>query len=122
MYNDNLKDLREIFKDLYEQAGIKDNRIVLLLSGQQATNEQVLYLLNDLLLSGDIPHLYTKDEMDEKVETVRKEVKENLSMQVRMVTLLFPHFQQLLQLFRLSRSTLLGRIPVKIAGIISYAK
>lgn len=51
-------------QNMFSRAGIKQEGVVFLFTDSQVTNERFLVYLNDLLASGNIPELYSKDERD----------------------------------------------------------
>jgi len=60
-----MSDLREEIKELYRRAGVKPALpLLFLLSEAQIVDERFLVYVNDLLASGRIPDLFTKDEYD----------------------------------------------------------
>jgi dynein heavy chain len=59
-----INDLKDDLKVMYNQAGIKDEGVMFLLTDSQIVNERFLIFINDLLASGNIPDLYATDEVD----------------------------------------------------------
>lgn len=68
-------DLKADLAALYQKAGIKNVGIVFILTDAQIANERFLVVVNDLLASGEIPGLFTEEEIDEIVAAVRSETK-----------------------------------------------
>eukprot|EP00981_Chlorochromonas_danica_P012313 scaffold4815_cov184-Ochromonas_danica.AAC.1 len=62
--NYSLLDFRTDLQSMYNKAGIKQEGVLFLLTDTQISHEKFLIYLNDLLSSGNIPDLYTKDEKD----------------------------------------------------------
>ena len=58
-----VSDLKEDLKSMYVTAGMKEEGVVLLLTDSQITDERFLIYINDLLASGNIPDLYTPEEV-----------------------------------------------------------
>ena len=59
-----INDFKDDLKAMYNKAGVKGEGVMFLLTDSQITNERFLIYLNDLLASGDIPDLFTLDEVD----------------------------------------------------------
>jgi dynein heavy chain len=70
-----INDLKEDLKGMYNKAGLKEEGIMFLLTDSQITNERFLVFLNDLLASGNIPDLFTPDEVDAIINAVTNKVK-----------------------------------------------
>ena len=60
---------------MYNKAGIKEEGVMFLLTDSQITNERFLVYINDLLASGNIPDLFTSDEVDSIINNVTNKVK-----------------------------------------------
>ena len=58
-----ISDLKEDLKSMYVTAGLREEGVVLLLTDSQITDERFLIYINDLLASGNIPDLYTPEEV-----------------------------------------------------------
>ena len=58
-----INDLKEDLKAMYNKAGTKEEGVMFLLTDSQITNERFLVYINDLLASGNIPDLFTPDEV-----------------------------------------------------------
>jgi dynein heavy chain len=70
-------DLKEVLRDLYKKAGVKPGEpIVFILTDTQITDERFLVYINDLLSSGRIPDLYTKEEYDGIFSSLRSAAKQ----------------------------------------------
>jgi dynein heavy chain len=60
-----VNDLKEHLRDMYRKAAIKPGEpIVFMLTDSQITDERFLVYINDLLSSGHIPDLFTKEDYD----------------------------------------------------------
>ena len=70
-----INDLKEDLKGMYNKAGLKEEGIMFLLTDSQITNERFLIFINDLLASGNIPDLFTTDEVDGIINAVTNKVK-----------------------------------------------
>uniref|UniRef100_A0A8C8ZVZ0 Dynein axonemal heavy chain 9 n=1 Tax=Prolemur simus TaxID=1328070 RepID=A0A8C8ZVZ0_PROSS len=57
------------------KAGVKNLSTVFLMTDTQVADERFLVLINDLLASGEIPDLYSDDEVENIISNVRNEVK-----------------------------------------------
>ncbi|XP_045383116.1 dynein axonemal heavy chain 9 isoform X2 [Lemur catta] len=57
------------------QAGVKNLSTVFLMTDAQVADERFLVLVNDLLASGEIPDLYSDDEVENIINNMRNEVK-----------------------------------------------
>ena len=70
-----IPDLKNDLANLYQKTGIKNLGTVFLMSDAQVTDEKFLVLINNLLASGEIPDLFSDDEVENIVGMVRNEVK-----------------------------------------------
>jgi dynein heavy chain len=70
-----VNDLKEDLKLMYNKAGIKEEGVMFLLTDSQITNERFLVYVNDLLASGNIPDLFSTDEVDSIINNVTNKVK-----------------------------------------------
>ena len=59
----------------YQKAGVKNIGTVFILNDAQIADEKFLVLINDLLASGEIPDLFTDDEVENIISSMRNEVK-----------------------------------------------
>ncbi|XP_049715502.1 dynein axonemal heavy chain 9 isoform X3 [Elephas maximus indicus] len=57
------------------KAGVKNLSTVFLMTDAQVADERFLVLINDLLASGEIPDLYSDDEVENIISNVKNEVK-----------------------------------------------
>ncbi|ESO12478.1 hypothetical protein HELRODRAFT_155577 [Helobdella robusta] len=71
-----IPDLKQDLNGLYQKAGLKGLGMVLLMTDAHIIDERFLVLINDLLASGEIPDLFTEDDLDIIVTGVRNDVKE----------------------------------------------
>eukprot|EP00605_Chrysophyceae_sp_TOSAG23-4_P001019 GSChrysophyteH1.ASY1.ANO1.1120.1 assembled CDS len=61
----NINDFKENLKELYKKSGVKPGvPMVFMLTDTQVVDERFLVYINDLLSSGRIPDLFTKEEYD----------------------------------------------------------
>jgi len=67
-------DLKADLAALYIKAGLKSESIMFLMTDSQVADERFLVLINDMLASGQIPELFTDDEIDEIVQAIGPEV------------------------------------------------
>lgn len=72
----NINDLRSDLNILYHKVGIKNLSIMFLLTDAQVADEAFLVLINDLLASGEILDLFTDEETDNIISSVKNEVKQ----------------------------------------------
>jgi dynein heavy chain len=71
-----VNDLKEHLRDLYRKAGVKPGEpLVFLLTDSQITDERFLVYINDLLSSGRIPDLFTKEDYDGIFASIRNIAK-----------------------------------------------
>lgn len=68
-------DLRADLAALYVKAGLKNVGIMFLMTDSQVADERFLVLINDMLASGQIPDLFTDDEIDGIVQVMGPEVR-----------------------------------------------
>lgn len=73
--NYGINDFKGDLNNLHRRAGLKGLACVLLLSDAQVTDEHFLVFINDYLSSGEIFGLFTDDEVEEIVNTLRAEAK-----------------------------------------------
>ncbi|XP_035888863.1 dynein heavy chain 9, axonemal isoform X4 [Phyllostomus discolor] len=57
------------------KAGVKNLSTVFLMTDAQVANEKFLVLINDLLASGEVPDLYSDDEVENIINNMKNEVK-----------------------------------------------
>ena len=69
------KEIEAILANLYQKTGLKNLGTVFLMTDAQVADEKFLVLINNLLASGEIPDLFTDDEVENVVTMVRNEVK-----------------------------------------------
>nr|XP_040021026.1 dynein heavy chain 11, axonemal isoform X2 [Gasterosteus aculeatus aculeatus] len=70
-----IQDLKMDLTGLFLKTGVKNQRVVLLLTDSQIPDERFLVTINDLLASGEIPELFSEEEIDDIVSAVRAEVR-----------------------------------------------
>ncbi|KAM4600952.1 dynein axonemal heavy chain 11 [Polymixia lowei] len=70
-----IQDLKADLAGLFLKTGVKNQRIALLLTDAQIPDERFLVIINDLLASGEIPDLFSEDEVEGIVAGVRAEVR-----------------------------------------------
>ncbi|XP_031336595.1 dynein beta chain, ciliary isoform X1 [Photinus pyralis] len=68
-------DLRKELSGLYLKSGLKNVGIMFLMTDAQVPNEQFLVLINDMLASGEVPDMFSEDEIENIIGGVRNEVK-----------------------------------------------
>lgn len=68
-------DLKNDLQTLYNRAGPREEGILFLFTEGQITDERFLVYINDLLSSGEIAELYTMDEKEVIINSVRTKVK-----------------------------------------------
>ncbi|KAJ1439145.1 dynein heavy chain and region D6 of dynein motor-domain-containing protein [Ochromonadaceae sp. CCMP2298] len=72
-----VNDLKEHLRDLYKKAGVKPAEpLVFLLTDSQIIDERFLVYINDLLSSGRIPDLFTKEDYDGIFGSLRSAAKQ----------------------------------------------
>ena len=69
------QDLKMDLANLYQKTGVKNLGTVFLMTDAQVADEKFLVLINNLLASGEIPDLFTDDEVENIVTLLRNEVK-----------------------------------------------
>uniref|UniRef100_A0A673MQT0 Dynein axonemal heavy chain 11 n=1 Tax=Sinocyclocheilus rhinocerous TaxID=307959 RepID=A0A673MQT0_9TELE len=70
-----ISDLRSDIAALYIKVGVKNIGTVFLHTDAQIPDERFLVLINDMLASGDIPDLFSEEEVDMIVTSVRVELR-----------------------------------------------
>ncbi|XP_062336891.1 dynein axonemal heavy chain 11 [Osmerus eperlanus] len=70
-----INDLRSDIAALYIKVGMKNIGTVFLHTDSQIPDERFLVLINDMLASGDIPDLFTEEEVDMIVMSIRLELR-----------------------------------------------
>nr|XP_054596285.1 dynein axonemal heavy chain 11 [Nothobranchius furzeri] len=70
-----IQDLKVDLAQLLLEAGVKNKRVALLLSDAQIPDERFLVVINHLLASGEIPEIFSEEEIDGIVSAVRAEVR-----------------------------------------------
>ncbi|XP_041102237.1 dynein heavy chain 11, axonemal-like [Polyodon spathula] len=70
-----IQDLRVDLANLYIKTGAKNMPTVFLLTDAQVPDERFLVLINDLLASGEIPELFSDEEVDGIITGIRSEVR-----------------------------------------------
>jgi dynein heavy chain len=70
-----ISELKDDLKAMYQLAGVKEEGVMFLFTDSQITNERFLVSMNDLLASGNIPDLYTTEDMDGIVNAMVNKVK-----------------------------------------------
>ncbi|KAL1498812.1 hypothetical protein AB1Y20_014117 [Prymnesium parvum] len=68
-------DFKADLVSLYYRAGLRGEQVVLLFTDQQIVHERMLVYFNDMLSSGSIPDLYTQEEKDNIINSIRPELK-----------------------------------------------
>ncbi|XP_072501166.1 dynein axonemal heavy chain 9 [Notamacropus eugenii] len=70
-----ISDLKMDLANQCLKAGVKNTSTVFLMTDAQIADERFLVLINDLLASGEIPDLYSDDEVENIISNMRNEVK-----------------------------------------------
>ena len=70
-----IPDLKEDLAGLYNKTGLKNLGTVFLMSDAQVADEKFLVMVNNLLASGEIPDLFSDDEVENIIAMVKNEVK-----------------------------------------------
>lgn len=70
-----LLDFKTDLQAMYNKAGIKQEGVLFLITDTQISNEKFLVYLNDLLSSGNIPDLYSKDEKEAIINGLTNKAK-----------------------------------------------
>ncbi|XP_012272400.1 dynein heavy chain 10, axonemal [Orussus abietinus] len=73
-YND--LSFREDMKKLYNLVGVEDKRITFLFTAAHIVDESFLELVNNMLMTGVVPSLFTDEEKDAVVNSCRNSAKE----------------------------------------------
>ncbi|GAA6224990.1 dynein heavy chain 11, axonemal-like isoform X1 [Lates japonicus] len=70
-----IQDLKMDLAGLFLKTGVKNQRVALLLTDAQIPDERFLVIINDLLASGEIPELFSEEEIEGIMLGVRAEVR-----------------------------------------------
>ena len=70
-----INDFKTDLQTMYTKAGIKLEGVLFLLTDTQIVNEKFFIYLNDLLSSGNIPDLYSRDEKETIINSVTNKAK-----------------------------------------------
>ncbi|KAM8956224.1 dynein axonemal heavy chain 9 isoform 1-T1 [Lycaon pictus] len=70
-----IQDFKMDLASLCLKTGLKNLSTVFLMTDAQVADEKFLVLINDLLASGEIPDLYSDDEVENIISNVKNEVK-----------------------------------------------
>nr|XP_019948992.1 PREDICTED: dynein heavy chain 11, axonemal [Paralichthys olivaceus] len=70
-----IQHLKMDLASLFLKTGVKNQRVALLLTDAQIPDERFLVIINDLLASGEIPELFSEEEIESIVLGVRAEVR-----------------------------------------------
>lgn len=73
--NYSLLDFRTDLQAMYNKAAIKQEGVLFMLADNQISNEKFFVYLNDLLSSGNIPDLYSKDEKESIINSLTNKAK-----------------------------------------------
>nr|CAB3240329.1 cytoplasmic dynein 2 heavy chain 1-like [Phallusia mammillata] len=74
--NYGLKHFRLDLKNVMQQSGIEGEQVVLLLEDYQLVNHSFLELINSVLSAGEVPGLYTTEELEPLLAPLRDEASE----------------------------------------------
>lgn len=64
------------FPQVMQQTGVDDEQVVLLLEDHQFTDSTFLELVNSLLAAGEVPGLYTPEELEPLLSPLRDQASE----------------------------------------------
>ncbi|KAM9352911.1 dynein axonemal heavy chain 11 [Symphorus nematophorus] len=70
-----IQDLKMDLTGLFLKTGVKNQRVAVLLTDAEIPDERFLVIINDLLASGEIPELFSEDEIEGIVSAVKAEVR-----------------------------------------------
>nr|XP_056713421.1 dynein axonemal heavy chain 11 [Euleptes europaea] len=70
-----IQDLKVDLANLYIKSGAKNIPTVFLLTDAQVPDERFLVLINDLLASGEVPDLFSDEDMDAVIAGIRNEIR-----------------------------------------------
>ncbi|XP_061574307.1 dynein axonemal heavy chain 11 [Cololabis saira] len=70
-----MQDLKVDLAGLFLKTGVNNQRVVLLLTDAQIPDEQFLIIINDLMASGELSDLFSEEEIESIVTSVRAEVR-----------------------------------------------
>lgn len=73
-YNDN--SFREDMKRLYNMVGVENKKVVFLFTAAHIADESFLELVNNMLMTGVVPSLFTDEEKDAIVSSCRNAAKQ----------------------------------------------
>lgn len=73
-YNEN--SFREDMKALYNKVGVENKRTVFLFTAAHIVDESFLEIVNNMLMIGVVPALFTDEEKDSVINSCRKHAKE----------------------------------------------
>lgn len=83
---------------LYLKSGLKNVGIVFLMTDAQVPSESFLFLINDMLSTGEIPELFPDDEVENIIAGVRNEVRFNDFLPLNVPTFNFDFSRRCLHL------------------------
>ncbi|KAM4689042.1 dynein axonemal heavy chain 11 [Discoglossus pictus] len=70
-----IQDLKVDLANLYIRTGAKNMPTVFLLTDAQVPDERFLVLINDLLASGEVPDIFSEEDIDTIISGIRNEVR-----------------------------------------------
>uniref|UniRef100_A0A8D2LWB0 Dynein axonemal heavy chain 11 n=1 Tax=Varanus komodoensis TaxID=61221 RepID=A0A8D2LWB0_VARKO len=70
-----IQDLRVDLANLYIKTGAKNIPTVFLLTDAQVPDEHFLVLINDLLASGEVPDLFSEEDMEDIIVGIKSEIR-----------------------------------------------
>jgi dynein heavy chain len=70
-----LLDFRTDLQAMYNKAGVKQEGVLFMLTDTQIVSEKFLVYINDLLSSGNIPDLFTRDEKESITNSLTNKAK-----------------------------------------------
>ncbi len=71
----NISSLKEDLIGLYNKTGLKEEGVLFLISDGHITDEKFLVYINDLLSSGEVSDLFTEDDKQNIINSIRPKVK-----------------------------------------------
>lgn len=75
--------LQNELSGLYLKAGLKNVGIMFLMTDAQVPNEHFLVLINDMLASGEVPDLFSDDDVENIIAGVRNEASTLVGTKVK---------------------------------------
>ncbi len=70
-----VNDFKADLQNMYNKAGLKQEGVLFLLTDSQIINEKFMVYINDLLSSGNIPDLFSRDEKEQIINSLTNKAK-----------------------------------------------